>query len=273
MPGRREDEGLVATLRETYYGGSVSDLAAALGTSRDTARNWSSAEPRRPRRSTLVRVRLLFGLCRAAERYMATSRQVGEWTLAPHPAFAGMSPAQALADEGFAAYRQLRNELVDYIPARPDLPIEFDESSLLADIAALQGEEAIAELQKIIAAPELKVNDDDLADLDDFDQAEAERANEGTSDRIVAPNLVRGGWDVLGASARRASAHTATKAEAERRARAIVRKAGGGKVWIHDRDGEPIGAKEVTGARNEGKRHAVGKGAKRRRRKGAGLRS
>jgi hypothetical protein len=129
MPGGHEDDGLVATLRESYYGGSVSELAAALGTSRDTARNWSTGEPRRPRRSTLVRVRLLFGLCRAAERYMASDRQVGEWTLAPHPAFGGMSPAQALADEGFAAYRRLRNELVDYVPARPDLPSRIDESS------------------------------------------------------------------------------------------------------------------------------------------------
>lgn len=54
--------------------------------------------------------------------------------------------------------------------------------------------------------------------------------------RHVVPNS-DGGWDVTKPRAERASAHTNTKAEAEARAKEIVRNAGGGEVVIHGRDG------------------------------------
>lgn len=57
----------------------------------------------------------------------------------------------------------------------------------------------------------------------------------GKNDRHVAKNP--GGWDVKAAGSERASAHERTQADAERRAKEIVRKAGGGEVIIHDRDG------------------------------------
>lgn len=54
--------------------------------------------------------------------------------------------------------------------------------------------------------------------------------------RHVVPNA-SGGWDVKKPGAERASARTDTKAQAEARAKAIVRNAGGGEVVIHGRDG------------------------------------
>lgn len=47
-----------------------------------------------------------------------------------------------------------------------------------------------------------------------------------------------GGWDVRAPGADRASARSATQAEALRRAREIVGNAGGGEVVIHGRDGQ-----------------------------------
>ena len=54
--------------------------------------------------------------------------------------------------------------------------------------------------------------------------------------RHVVPNPA-GGWDVKKPGANRASAHTDTKAAAERRAREIVRNAGGGEIVRHGLDG------------------------------------
>jgi hypothetical protein len=54
--------------------------------------------------------------------------------------------------------------------------------------------------------------------------------------RHVVPNP-DGGWDVVAPHAERASAHTDTKAAAERRAAEIVRNAGGGQVIPHNKDG------------------------------------
>ncbi len=47
-----------------------------------------------------------------------------------------------------------------------------------------------------------------------------------------------GGWEVVGEHHKRASAVTATQAEAIDRARDIVRGAGGGEVVIKDRKGQ-----------------------------------
>lgn len=54
--------------------------------------------------------------------------------------------------------------------------------------------------------------------------------------RHVVPNS-DGGWDIKKPGAERASAHERTQAEAEKRAKEIVRNEGGGEVVIHDRKG------------------------------------
>ena len=58
----------------------------------------------------------------------------------------------------------------------------------------------------------------------------------GSNNRHVVPNP-DGGWDVKAPRADRASTHHDTQADAERRAKEIVRNQGGGEVRIHGRDG------------------------------------
>lgn len=55
--------------------------------------------------------------------------------------------------------------------------------------------------------------------------------------RHVVPNE-KGGWDVKKPGSDRSSGHTDTQKQAQDRAREIVRKAGGGEVKIHGRDGK-----------------------------------
>lgn len=57
-----------------------------------------------------------------------------------------------------------------------------------------------------------------------------------TKNRHVVPNP-DGGWDVKAPGADRASSHHATQAQAERRAKELVRNLGGGEVRIHRPDG------------------------------------
>lgn len=59
----------------------------------------------------------------------------------------------------------------------------------------------------------------------------------GNNNRHVVPNP-DGGWDVKKPGADRASSHHRTQGEAEKRAKEIVRNAGGGEVRIHDRKGQ-----------------------------------
>jgi len=59
----------------------------------------------------------------------------------------------------------------------------------------------------------------------------------GNNNRHVVPSKTGDGWDVRKPGASRASAHTRTQAEAQDRARDIVRNAGGGEVRTHGRDG------------------------------------
>lgn len=59
----------------------------------------------------------------------------------------------------------------------------------------------------------------------------------GENDRHVVKNP-DGGWDVKKPRADRASSHHDTQGDAERRAKDIVRGAGGGEVVIHGRDGK-----------------------------------
>lgn len=62
------------------------------------------------------------------------------------------------------------------------------------------------------------------------------RTVSGSKNRHVVPNP-GGGWDVKAPGAGRASSHHDTQADAERRAKEIVRNRGGGEVRIHGRDG------------------------------------
>jgi predicted RNase H-like HicB family nuclease len=55
--------------------------------------------------------------------------------------------------------------------------------------------------------------------------------------RHVVPGA-EGGWDVRAPGAKRSSSHHDTQAEAERRAKEIVRNAGGGEVVIHRPNGQ-----------------------------------
>jgi len=57
------------------------------------------------------------------------------------------------------------------------------------------------------------------------------------NDRHVVPSKSGKGWDVKAPGAGRASAHTDTQAQAESRAREIVRNRGGGEVVTHRPDG------------------------------------
>ena len=57
------------------------------------------------------------------------------------------------------------------------------------------------------------------------------------TNRHVVPSK-HGGWDVKAPGAERSSAHFATQAEAERRAKEIVGNLGGGEVRIHRPNGQ-----------------------------------
>jgi hypothetical protein len=70
--------------------------------------------------------------------------------------------------------------------------------------------------------------------------------------RWVTP-VPGGGWNVKAPGAKRASAHTKTKAQATDAARAILRRAGGGELRVQNRDGRI------------GKAHTVPKGHESRR--------
>ena len=58
----------------------------------------------------------------------------------------------------------------------------------------------------------------------------------GKNDRHVVKSP-KGGWDVKGGGAKRASAHEKSQADAEKTAKKIVGNAGGGEVVIHRPDG------------------------------------
>lgn len=75
-----------------------------------------------------------------------------------------------------------------------------------------------------------------------------------SNNRHVVPNL-RGGWDVKAPGAKRASSHHETQAQAEVRAKDIVRKAGGGEVRVHRpngqiRDSDTIGGNDPNPPRD-----------------------
>jgi hypothetical protein len=71
------------------------------------------------------------------------------------------------------------------------------------------------------------------------------------NDRHVVHNADRGGWDVVKEGHQRASAHAPTQKAAEKRAKEIVEKTGGGngEVIIHRKDGKVRDSD--SGSRNE----------------------
>ncbi len=73
--------------------------------------------------------------------------------------------------------------------------------------------------------------------------------NSGSNNRHVVPNP-KGGWDVKGPHADRASSHHDTQREAESRAKEIVGNLGGGEVRIHDQQGRIRDSDTVSPARD-----------------------
>lgn len=69
----------------------------------------------------------------------------------------------------------------------------------------------------------------------------------GDGDRHVVPNS-SGGWDVKALSAKRASSHHDTQAEAVERAREIIRNKGGGRLTVHGEDGHVLERRTVSAA-------------------------
>jgi hypothetical protein len=154
----------------SYYEASVTGLATALGTTRDTARAWLEAPPNKPRQELLDRAERLSLLCRAASRYLLGRAAVGRWTLAPHLSLHGESPAQALLARGDEGLTWLLMEMASVAPARPDLPLAQDEEALWEKISETLGADDLARIERILQAPELDVDDRDLADLAAFEE-------------------------------------------------------------------------------------------------------
>jgi hypothetical protein len=204
---------LMAGLFERYYGRSVSDLATALDTTRDTVRAWLAGPRNRPREELVQRAQRLWILCRSASRYILGGRKIGEWTLSPHIGLGGLSPSEALLDSGQEALDQLLNEMVLYAPARPDLSTEATEEELLSMMATSLGPETMARVDQIMSAPALEVTDEDLADLSAFDdetplpaqlrgRRTRDRQRRRQNDRVARARSTRAGRSKSGRRAR-----------------------------------------------------------------------
>ena len=143
---------------------SLSQMADALGVTRDTARSWSAGTaPARPRVELLERAELLLGLCAAARRYMASDHQVGAWTLAPSPSLRGHSPAQMLARHGREGLQILLAELARIAPPRPTGPVEMPSvEQLRASLATGVDAAALKRIEKIAAAEPIELSDAQL---------------------------------------------------------------------------------------------------------------
>jgi hypothetical protein len=68
-----------------------------------------------------------------------------------------------------------------------------------------------------------------------------------TANRNVQPNKRLGGWEIVRAGNKRASAFDETKAGAVRKARAMVRREGGGEVRVKNDVGKVVEFKTVRG--------------------------
>lgn len=151
-----------------YYA-SISELATALDTTRDTIRSWLTSPPRKPRQDLLLRAERLWLLGRAAQRYMVGLRQVGAWTLAPHLGLNGTAPADVLLTAGDDGLRRLLADMTAYTPSRRDLNIEDDDQLIWEGVQAMLGPELLDHVQRVLDAPEQDVTDEDLAELNAFD--------------------------------------------------------------------------------------------------------
>lgn len=69
-----------------------------------------------------------------------------------------------------------------------------------------------------------------------------------TANRSVQPSKRLGGWEIVRAGSRRASDFDDTRAGAVKKARALVRKEGGGEVRIKNDLGKVVELKKVRGA-------------------------
>jgi hypothetical protein len=165
---RGERAHALALALERYYG-SVTELSAALDTTRDTVRMWLKSPPSKPREDLLLRAERLWLLGRAAQRYMVGVRYVGAWTLAPHIGLNGESPARVLVAEGDKGLERLLDDMAAYTPSRPDLPLDADDELIWRGVQEMLGPEALAQVAKVLEAPQLDVTEDDLAELDAFD--------------------------------------------------------------------------------------------------------
>jgi hypothetical protein len=165
---RAERAHSLALALERYYG-SVTELSAALDTTRDTVRTWLNSPPSKPREDLLLRAERLWLLGRAAQRYMVGVRNVGAWTLAPHIGLNGECPARVLVAQGDSGLERLLDDMATYAPSRPDLPLDADDELIWQGVQEMLGPEALAQVEKVLEAPQLEVTEDDLAGLDAFD--------------------------------------------------------------------------------------------------------
>jgi hypothetical protein len=69
-----------------------------------------------------------------------------------------------------------------------------------------------------------------------------------TPNRNVQPSRRLGGWEIVRAGNKRASAFDETKAGAVKKARAMVRSEGGGEVRVKNDRGKVVELKKVRGA-------------------------
>jgi DNA-binding transcriptional regulator YiaG len=175
-------ERVAAQLRKYFR--SATQLATALGTSRDTLRAWSTGNgPARPRVELLEVAELLLKLCVAARRYVANDHQVGDWAVAPDPRLHGASPSEALRRYGREGLEVLLADLVVVAPPRPTGPIELPSlEALRAALAAGIGAEAAERIQRIASAEPIVLTDEELeAELHAVTQDEAP----ADSDRVI----------------------------------------------------------------------------------------
>ncbi len=153
---------VVGELRNYFR--SATQLALALGTSRDTVRMWSAARtPARPRVELLDAAELLLILCRAARRYVANDLDVGDWVSAPDPRLRGASPAQALRRNGREALQDLLAGLALVAPPRPDGPVDLPSlDDLRTALAHGIGTEAARRIERIASTDRVELSNDEL---------------------------------------------------------------------------------------------------------------
>jgi hypothetical protein len=155
-------EGVVVELRGYFR--SASQLASALGTSRDTLRAWSTPDaPARPRVELLDATELLLALCQATRRYVAADLKVGEWVNAPDPRLGGCSPAQALRRYGRDGLGVLLAGLAVVAPPRPAGPVELPSlEDLRTALARGMSAEDVQRIERIAAAEPIVLSDAEL---------------------------------------------------------------------------------------------------------------